>query len=184
MQVIVAAVLMSALAVAAAVAQSAPRWTDPTGSWSIDFESSGWGSGQGLPPPPEGPTILIVPMTPPPENEVRICLAEEAFSPLAANADLNEVRARGSLVDAAKAREMFPRAGLTDIHISHVVVDGEDVAVIEATSGSNRFRARAFVTPASNRAVLSSLMCISVPGMRADADAEVDTILNTLHFPQ
>ena len=162
-------------------AQTPPtRWMDPTGGWSIDYMSSGWGRADGL--PPNGPVLLTVPMQAPPNNETRMCFVEESYSAIAPGAVAAEIQRRGSQVGVPEAQAAFQRFRLTQTQVSHEVVDGVAVAIVEGASGGNRFRGRAFVTAAGNNAALSTISCISVAGMAASRDAEVDTILASLHF--
>ena len=172
--------LLCMLVAGPALAQQGARWTDPSGSWSIDLATSNWGSADGL--PAGGPALVAVPMQPPPDSEIRICLVDQTVERLPANPDEAEVRQRAAHIDVAQAQAAFPRAGLTQTVVGHSIIDGEAVATVEGLSGRNRFRGRLFVTPAAGQAVLSAISCISTPGMPAAPDAEVDAILNSLHF--
>src|SRR5262245_36046377 len=90
----------------AAYAQADQRWHDPTGAWSFDFASSGWGHAEGL--PANGPALLTVPMREPAtDSEVRMCFVEQNFGPLQPGQGEPEIRARVHQIDAAQAAAAF-----------------------------------------------------------------------------
>jgi hypothetical protein len=156
------------------------RWTDPTGAWSLDIASAGWGRTVGL--PADGPVLLTLPATPPADGEVRMCIVEQAFEPLAQGADETEVRNRAAQMNVREAEAAFPRMSLSGTRVSHAVIDGEAVAVVEGMSRGNRFRGRIFVTYADRRAVVWTIACISDSTAPAARSVEIDAILASLRF--
>jgi hypothetical protein len=174
---------MLAAVTGTAWAQTDPRWRDPTRAWSIDFVSSEWGHAEGL--PADGPALLTMPMRPAQTDaEVRMCFVEQAFAPLPQGEGEAEIRARVEQVDAAQATAAFPRMQLTQVNVTHAVIDGHTVAVVEGVSRGSRFRGRVLMTRFGDRITLSTIACISASGMQPAAEAEVDAILATLRFAE
>jgi hypothetical protein len=156
-----------------ALAQSSSRWSDPTGSWSIEFASGGWGQADGL--GPNGPLLLIAPAVAPRDDEIRICFAEQSASSELADTDIAQLNASG-------VERLFPRAQLREPRVTILDIGGHAVAAVRGMSRENEFRARAFVTRAGGRAYVTTISCIMTPGMNQDRAAEVDAIFQTLQF--
>lgn len=169
------------LASTAVEAQQPTRWSDPTGAWSLDLASANWTRGLG--PEADGHVLITVPTEPPPANETRLCVIDEFFSTLAPGFDPAEVYARAAQLDAHGVEGALRQLQLGQTQVTHVVTDGVTVAVINAVSRGYRYRGRMFVTIDGPSAVLTTVSCLSTAGMAPDRDAEVDTILTSLHFP-
>ena len=170
------AFLIAALFAPAISAQVENRWVDPTLTWSLDLASSRWGQADA---PIADAVLLAAPAEAPPDNEIRLCLASQQTQP-APDLDSDAIRSRGGQMDERAVRAAFPRAALRDIQISHQTIDGVSVAIVDGMSQSNRFRGRAFFTPTSGGSMLSTITCISTPGIAAALEAEVEAILASL----
>jgi hypothetical protein len=162
----------------AAFAQAPQRWTDPTGAWSIEYVSVGWGTSDGL--PKGGPTTLMtMPVKPPADNEVRICVAEQAVLKSPAAKDAMRF-AQG--LSAPMLQKAFPRMEFGNAKVSHIDIDGVAVVDIDGKAGTNRMRTRFFFTPYQDGAVQTKLACVLDPNLRADLAAEVEAVLGSLKF--
>lgn len=161
-------------------AQDNVRWTDPTRAWSFDFVTSGWGHAEGL--PADGPALLTMPAAAPRDSEIRMCLVDQAFAPLPAGEGEPDIRARVDAVNTEQAIAAFPRMQLQNVTVTHAEIDGHGVASVEGVSRDNKFRGRILMTRFGDRITLSTISCISTPGMAPAVDAEIDTILSTIRF--
>jgi hypothetical protein len=172
--IIAALALLIAGASGASAQQS--RWTDPTGSWSIDFTSVRWGRADGL--GPNGPLLLIAPAIAPSDNDVRICFIEQAPAVQAAETLETSI----AQLDATSAPQLFPRAQLSDARVTPLSIGGHAVAAVDAASRGNAFKARAFATRSGDQVFTTTISCILSSGIRADLAAEVDSIFQSLQF--
>lgn len=166
---VVAAVLLAT----PAAAQNA-AWLDPTGTWSMDFTSVGWGQGGRL--PGNARVLLFAPRLAPTENEVRICLVEQQ-----ATAAGPDARARAGAFGVEEVQRIFSR-DISQAQVTHQAVNGVAVAFVDGVSNGRRFRGRIFVTSVADRSILSKIACVSTLGMPAAREAEVDAVLNSIHF--
>jgi hypothetical protein len=158
--------------------QASQRWTDPTGAWSIDYASVGWGAAGEL---PRGgtTTLMIAPIRPPADDEVRICLAEQIVSKIPAAKDA--ARYVTDVSEQALAK-VYPRLEFASAKISRLDIDGVVVVDLDGKSGNSHMRGRFFFTPHKDGSVQTKISCVLSGNLRPELAAEVEAVLGSLKF--
>ena len=178
MRTFAAALALLALFTAPAVAQSESRWTAPSGAWSIDYESSGWTFANPVPQHLSHLALIMIPLAPPPDDQIRICAVTEAAYDEGLARD--QIPLAGALFDQARASAAFQ--GQTITGVSHTTLNGVVVAEISATSGQQHHRHRVFYYPAPEGAYFIDVNCFWLASAAASAAAEVETILASIQI--
>lgn len=165
--IVVALSVICALACQDAAAHPAGPWTDATGSWSIDFSTQGWGHTDG--PDPE--FMMIEPLNGTTDEELRLCILEQ--TPL----EGADAARDWSTADLAQEVSAFGNARTT-----HLNIDGHAVGAAVARYDERELRGRAWITRGRSVVYLTRLSCSLAPGLSANHVAEVEAILQSLHF--
>lgn len=174
----IAALALVTLAAAPARAQTAERWTAPSRAWSIDYVSSGWTFADPIPPDLAHLTLIMIPLEPPPDSEIRMCaVTERAYGEGLARA---QVPLAGAQFDAARATAAF--RGQTVTGVTHTTLSGVAVAEVSATSSGRQHRHRVFYCPAPQGAYFVDIHCFWRPDAPAQGAAEVEAILNSVQI--
>lgn len=178
MRAFVTALALAALIAAPAQAQTAERWTAPSRAWSIDYVSSGWTFANPVPPELAHLNLIMIPLAPPPDDQIRMCsVTEMTYDEGLARA---EIAGAGARFDQARASAAF--RGQTITGVTHASVNGVVVADVSATTERQRHRHRVFYYPAAQGAYFVDVHCFRIEGVPAQGVAEVEAILNSVQI--
>lgn len=178
MRSFIAALALVTLAATPARAQTAERWTAPSRAWSIDYFSSGWTFANPIPPDLAHLTLIMIPIEPPPDSEIRMCaVTERAYDEGLAR---DQIPLAGAQFDAARASAAF--RGQTVTGVTHTTLNGVAVADVSATSSDQQHRHRVFYYPARQGAYFVDIHCFWRSDAPAQGAGEVVAILNSVQI--
>jgi hypothetical protein len=178
MKLLAAALALFALTAAPAQAQTAERWTAPSRVWSIDYASSGWTFANPVPPDLAHLNLIMIPLAPPPDDQIRMCaVTEMTYDEGLPRA---EIAGAGARFDQARASAAF--RGQTITGVTHATINGVVVADVSATTERQRHRHRVFYYPAAQGAYFIDVHCFWIEGVPAQGVAEIEAILNSIRI--
>jgi hypothetical protein len=178
---IVAVLAVIALGASPTHAQEDTRWTAPSGAWSIDHISQGWTHASSLPPEFQHFARIMIPLEPPPDNEVRLCSISEVRLDQV-DPDADRVRSTAARLDLEAATEMVAPRNQHVTSISNHEIGGVSVADIATLSNDGR-RAhvhRVFYLPLNAGVTFVEIDCLWAASLDPAKAAEIPAILGTL----
>jgi hypothetical protein len=166
---------------APAVAQENLRWTAPSGAWSIDHVSQGWTHANPIPPELAHFARIMIPLEPPPDDEVRMCAVSEGDIGIA-DPDAERVRSTAGRLTEAAAVEMFAPRNQRVTSISTSTINGVSVADISTISnnGAMAHLHRIFYLPQNARVTFVEIDCLWAASLDPVKVAEIPAVLSTL----